>query len=338
MEQQKKMMDMITEYGKKQGKDIVFKPLSLPDQTENVVKYVEVCETEEGNHFKFAIYVNENGTTKICSFVGFDPLDENIDLTNRFIEELNNRVEAFEYSFDKIIMVSTYVDEETVDELGASFEELVFEVTKEELCKLRIAATLLVEKEVDFDEAVDIALGNDEEADREFDPADFMYWFEHRLLVDNFIEDPKSFIQRCLGTMEASQKSKEDIDDLSDCCHDNYVYGIFCQYAMNENVEHDLSADNFAISVRMIDGKYKVISISLPKPIRERLCYRMDIIYEEGTEEKARLFTIEKSENTKPFLCSWVDRNDKRTHLNYNLAPKNSTKYDATLVEIYKEE
>lgn len=73
-----------------------------------------------------------------------------------------------------------------------------------------------------------------------------------------------------------------------------------------------------------------------PEPIRERFCYRMDIIYEEGKEEAARLFTIEKSEKKTPFLCSWVDREEKRTYLNYNFIPKNAAQYDETLVKIYE--
>ena len=60
----------------------------------------------------------------------------------------------------------------------------------------------------------------------------------------------------------------------------------------------------------------------------------MDIIYEEGKEEEARLLTIEKGEKKTPFLCSWVDREGKLTHLNYIFVPKNSAKYDETIISV----
>lgn len=59
-------------------------------------------------------------------------------------------------------------------------------------------------------------------------------------------------------------------------------------------------------------------------------------MYEIGKEETARIFTIEKEEKNTTFLCSWVLRNDKRTHLNYNMVPKNDNKYKDTLVKIYE--
>lgn len=178
---------------------------------------------------------------------------------------------------------------------------------------------------------------DDDDAESEFDPADFMYWFEHRVLVDNFLEDPKAFIQRCLGTMEPSPEFyEEDTEDIPEGVLDNYIYGIFCLLAMKENIEHDLSAEDFTISERTIKGKYKVISITLPEPIRERLCYRMEIVYEEGKEEEARLLTVEKGEKKTSFLCSWVNRAGKLTHLNYDFVPKNSAKYDEIIVKIYE--
>lgn len=338
MDKQKIVVERLTNYLSSEGLEGSFVPMI---DTIALKYHEEMFIDETAISFERSVYVNEQGDVRVMAYCFLQLDEEQQEITEKFARAMNEASEAYTYDFDDdAVYIITDINFDDIEDFGDEFEELVFSITKEEMNNFIKALELLINEEISLEEAVEHGLNGIEE--EEFDPAQFMHDFEHGVLIDGFFDDPWSFINMCLDKTEpledVNDEEKEMLDELPEGLLDNFVFGLFCLSTMKDGVDHSYTVEEFKLESMKLRDDCMLLRINLPEPISERLCYRMDIVYEPGQEDMAKLFVVEKGENNTTFLCSWTQEYGERTHRNYGLMTKDKMEYKDTIAKFYKAE
>ena len=134
---------------------------------------------------------------------------------------------------------------------------------------------------------------------REISLRDIRYYFEHRMLPQQFYQSPETVI----SYLES-----------------NGIYSLWSGFTGENNFSVTYGEEEFSVRDIPQENGMKMLMITMPEPEETPLCCRIYLCYDPEKQAGA-YFTVEYDNNFDDsyFLCAWTPEG---THMNYGYAAK----------------